>query len=147
LNYFNFYLSACFPKVGLCHLHAVYICESPPMPIFVKLGLYIMTTEPISGIIHKSLPSVFVSVCVSHLSLLDKGSVKCIFLRFARQRLGKHVPAEKGYTRNNRRILEHVYLWICLFILVSLLRNNLVNTFPRQQRIVEGVVFCAVRVV
>jgi hypothetical protein len=46
---------ACFPNLGLCDLHAV-LCLWIPLPInfwiyepiFMKLGLYIMTPEPIS---------------------------------------------------------------------------------------------------
>jgi hypothetical protein len=87
-----------------------------------------------------------VSVYVSLLSLLGKGSVKCIPLFIARQRLGKHVPASTN-TRNNRIIVGCVCLWVCLCIPLSLLGNNSVKTFPRQRRVVEGVVFYAVRVV
>jgi hypothetical protein len=45
-------------KVGLCDLHAVCVSVNPPLPppinfwmpqpIFMKLGMYIMATEPIS---------------------------------------------------------------------------------------------------
>jgi hypothetical protein len=34
--------------------------------------------SPYKRLLHRSLPSVCVSVCVSLLSLLDKGTVKCI---------------------------------------------------------------------
>jgi hypothetical protein len=70
----------------------------------------------------------------------------CIPPLIVRQRLGKHVPAATN-TRNNRRIVGRVCLWICLCIPMSLLGNNSVKTFPRQPRIDGGVVFCAVRVV
>jgi hypothetical protein len=66
----------------------------------------------------------------------------CIPLFIARQVLGKHVPAATN-TCNTRRTVERV----CLCIPLSLLDNNSVKTFPRQRRIVGGVVFCAIRVV
>jgi hypothetical protein len=62
-----------------------------------------------SGAFHKFLPAVCVSVCVYLLWLLGKGSVKCIHPFFARQRLGKHVPASVN-TLNNRRIVERMCL-------------------------------------
>jgi hypothetical protein len=86
-----------------------------------------------------------VSVCVSLLSLLGKGSVKCISPFIARQRLGKHVPAATN-TRDSRR-LGRVCLWVCLCIPVSFLDNSSVKTFLLQRRIVGGVVFYAARVV
>jgi hypothetical protein len=105
----------------------------------------------------KSLPSVRVSVCVSVIALLRKGSAKCIPLFGAWQRLGKHVPAANNI-RYNRLIVRRVIfcavctlskesLWVCMCVPPSLLGNNSVNTFPRQRRIVGGVVFYAVRVV
>jgi hypothetical protein len=105
----------------------------------MKLRMYIMAPEPISTayFINPSYQSA--SVCVSLLSLLGKGSVKCIPPFIARQRLGKQVPAAKN-TSNNRR---NVSVRLC--IPLSLLGNNSVKTFQRQ--IVEGVVFYAVRAV
>jgi hypothetical protein len=50
-------------------------------------------------------------------------------------------------TRNNRKIFGRVCLWNYLCILLSLLGNNSVKTFPRQRRIVGGIVFYAIRVV
>jgi hypothetical protein len=47
----------------------VTVCIPPPInfwipePIFMKLGVYIMARE-LNGVLHKSLPSVYVSVCV-----------------------------------------------------------------------------------
>jgi hypothetical protein len=107
----------------------------------VCVYIYHGTWAHLDDVLHKSLTSVCVSVCVSLLSLLGKGSVKCIRPFIARQRSGKHVPAEK-ITRNNRNIIG----WVCLCIPLSLLGNNSVKTFPRPWRIV-GVVFYAVRVV
>jgi hypothetical protein len=79
---------------------------------------------------------------------VNKGSLKCrpIPPFVARKRLGKHVPAARN-TRNNRRTARHVCLWVCLYIPLSLLGNNSVNTSPRQRRIVGDVVFYAVSVV
>jgi hypothetical protein len=70
----------------------------------------------------------------------------------AMQRLG-HVP-EATNTRNNRgvvfytvRVVTEGRVWVCLYVLLSLLGNSSVNTFPRPQTILEGVVFYAVPVV
>jgi hypothetical protein len=107
----------------------------------MKLGIYIMAPEPISAayFINPSLQSV--SVCVSLLSLQDNDWV---IRRFgARQRIGKHVAAATN-TGNNRIIFGRVCLWVCLRIPLSPLGNNPVKTFPRQGRIVGGVVFYAV---
>jgi hypothetical protein len=127
-------------EVGLCELRAVCLSVVPsllnfwmPEPIFMKLGMYIMATEPISTVLlHKSLPSVCVSVCVSLLWLLSKGLVKT----FLRQRI--HAKTEE---------LLDACLWVCLRIPLSLLGNNSVKTFQRQRRIVGCVVFYAVCVV
>jgi hypothetical protein len=70
----------------------------------------------------------------------------CIPLIVSRQWLGKQVPAARN-TRNSRRIVGRVCLWICLYIPLSLLGNNSVKSFPRKWIIVGGVVFYAVRVV
>jgi hypothetical protein len=70
----------------------------------------------------------------------------CIPPVVARQRLGKHVPAATN-TRNNRRIVERMRVWICLCIPLLFLGNNSAKTFRRQQRIVGGVVFYVVHVV
>jgi hypothetical protein len=75
----------------------------------------------------------------------------------ARQKLGKHVPAET-YIRNNRRIVRGVVfytvrvvskkiLWVCLRIPLLLLGNGSVNTFPGQRKIVGSMVFYAVHFV
>jgi hypothetical protein len=45
---------AYFPKIGFFHLHSVCISVSTlinfrmPQPIFMKLGMHIMATEPVS---------------------------------------------------------------------------------------------------
>jgi hypothetical protein len=145
---------ACFPKVSLCDLHAVYVSVHHPSitfwmpePIFMKLGMNIMATEPISTAycVHKFLPSVCVSVCAALLSLLGKGSVKWIPPFFARQRQQYKIVGRVIFYAV--RVLSMESLWVSLCITLSLLRSNWVKTFPRQQRIVGGVVFYAVRVV
>jgi hypothetical protein len=138
------------------------VCESPP-PLPIDLStwnnlhetwyVYHGTWAHHNGVPHKSLPSVSVSICVSHPSLLGKGSVRCIPPFVARQRLGKHVPAATN-TRNNRRIFGRVICcgvcflskespWVCLYIPIPLPGKK---AFPRQRRIAGGV-FCAVRAV
>jgi hypothetical protein len=115
------------------------------------------TWAHLNGVLHKSFPSVCVSVCVSLLSLQGNGSVKCVPPFGARQRLGRHVPVATN-TGNNRRIAGRVIFyvvhflprespWACLCIPLSLLGNNSVETFPRQRRIIGDLVFCADRVV
>jgi hypothetical protein len=61
-----------------------------------------MATAHLSGVLHKVF-HLSVAVCVSLLSLLGNGSLKCSPQFGARQRLRKHVPAAKN-TRNNKRI-------------------------------------------
>jgi hypothetical protein len=89
----------------------------------------------LNSVLHKSLPLVCVSVCVSLLSLQGNCSVKCIPHFVAKQCLGKHVPAVTN-TCNSRRIVEHVA--VCLCIPLSLLGNNLVKTFPRNKKLLEA---------
>jgi hypothetical protein len=48
-----------------------------PEPVFAKLGNW----AHLSGVLHKNLPSVCVSVCISLLSLQGSGSVKCSSIR------------------------------------------------------------------
>jgi hypothetical protein len=79
----------------------------------------------LNGVFHKSLPFVCVSVCVSLLSLPDKGSVSMF-------------TGAKN-TRNNRKIAGRMCLCVRLCIAISLLGNNRVKTFPSQQKIVGGV--------
>jgi hypothetical protein len=118
-----------------------------PELIFMKLHIYNYgTSAHLNSIRHKSLPSFSVSVCVSLLFMLDKGSVKCTPPFVVKQRLCKHVPVAKN-TRNSGRIVGRVCLWVCLCIPLPLLGNNSVNTFPRQRKIVGGVVSYAVHVV
>jgi hypothetical protein len=74
----------CFEKmkVGLCDLHAVCLWIPPPLTFeWQNQSLWNMvhiygTWAYLNGVLHKSLPSVCVSVCVSLLPLLGKGSVK-----------------------------------------------------------------------
>jgi hypothetical protein len=98
-------------------------------PVFKKLGMYIIAPDPISTVyfINRSHHSV----CLSYSSV-GKSSINT----FLRQ-----------WTRNNRRLVGRVCPWVCLCILLLLLSNNSVKTFPRQRRIVGGVVFYSARVV
>jgi hypothetical protein len=104
------------------------------------------TRAHLKCVLHKSLPSVCMSVCASFLSFLCTGSVKCTSSFVATQRLGKHVPAAMNI-RNNRRVAGRVCLWLCLCIPLSLLCNNSVKTFSRRKITVGGAVFYAARVV
>jgi hypothetical protein len=113
-------------------------------PMFMKLGMYIMTPEPIST-------AYFITP--SHQSVLSVCVPPPIA---ARQRLGKHVRAETN-TRNNRtaerfafytvRVVLKKSLWVCMCIPLSLLGNDSANTSLRQRRTIGDVVFCIVRVV
>jgi hypothetical protein len=78
-----------------------------------------------------------VSVYISLLLLLGKGSVKCIPRFVARQWLSKQVPVTTNACKN--RIVGHV----CLCIPLSLPGNNSVKMFPQQWIIVGGTVFCS----
>jgi hypothetical protein len=100
-----------------------------------------MSPEPVSTahLINPSDQSV--SVFVSFIQLLDKGSEQCIPFT-ARQRLCKHIPAA-----NNARINKRIVGSVCLCIPLLLLGKNSVRTFPHQRRIVADVVLYAVRVV
>jgi hypothetical protein len=114
----------------------------------MKLSMHFIAPDPYQQRIFliPSPSSVCVPVYISLLSLLGKGSVKCIPPLVARQRLGEHVPGAKN-TRNNRRIVRRVCLWVCASSPSPslLLGNYWVKTFPRQRRTVEGVVLDAVR--
>jgi hypothetical protein len=96
-----FVFLACFPKVGLYHLHSVCVYVNPPHinfwmpePIFMELGMYVCmyvyhgTWAHLNGVLHKSPSSV--RVCVSPRIV-------------ARQRLCRHVTAA-AYTRRNRKM-------------------------------------------
>jgi hypothetical protein len=68
---------AYFPKVGLCNLHPVCVHVNPPYQflsawtnIYETCYVYNGNWVPLNGVLHKSLPSVCVSACVSTLSLL-----------------------------------------------------------------------------
>jgi hypothetical protein len=133
------------------------VCESPhqinfwmPEPILLNLVCtayaYHGTWTHLSGVLHKYLPSVCVSVFVSLMCLLGIGSVKCIPPIVARQRPGKDAPAATNIRINTRRrIVRRVSSDLC--IPPPLLGNNSVKKFPRQLRIVGNVVFYATRVV
>jgi hypothetical protein len=65
-----------------------------PEPIFMKLSICNMASEFISTAYFVNPSHLSVSVCVSLLSLLGNCSVECIPPFGARQRLGKHIPAQ-----------------------------------------------------
>jgi hypothetical protein len=106
-------------------------------------------------LIYLFLPSAYVCVCVSLLSLWGRDQVKSISALITRQRLRKHIPAAAN-TRNNRIVGRVVFcafldlskesLWVSMYPL-SLLGNNSVKTFPQQRRIVWDIVSYAVRIV
>jgi hypothetical protein len=114
-------------------------------PIFMKRGMYIMAPEPISTAYFINPSHQSVSVCVSLLSLPGKGSVKCIPPFSARQRLGNTFPPQRIQATSEE--LLGVCVWVCLCIPLLLLGNNSVKTFPRERKIVGGIVFYAVLVV
>jgi hypothetical protein len=60
----------------------------------------------LNGVLHLSLQSVCVSVCLSFLSLLGKGSVKCLPSFIARQRLSNGVPAAMKNCSRRRFLLS-----------------------------------------
>jgi hypothetical protein len=105
--------------------------------------MYIMAPESISTAYFINPSHQY--VCLYVLSLLGKGLVKCIPPSIARQRHGKHVPAEKK-THNDESIVGRVCLWVCRFISLSLLGNSSVKTSPRQQRIFGGLTLYALLV-
>jgi hypothetical protein len=109
----------------------------------VCMPQYYGTWVHLSCVLHKSLLSVRVSVCVFPLSLLDSGSVDT----FPRQRT--HETEKNCWTHvfYAACVISKESLWTCLYIPLSLLGNGSVNTFPQQQRIDGGVGFYTVNVV
>jgi hypothetical protein len=99
--------------------------------------VYHGTWAPLSDILHKSLPSVCVSVCVSPVVLLHSGSV----YMFLQQRIREtkmncwthHFPCGPRHMKG-----ESV---VCLYVPLSFQGNGSVNTFPQQWRIVGGIIF------
>jgi hypothetical protein len=84
----NFYrmLSQCC----LCVCVSTHINVSMPESVFMKLGMYYHGTwTHLSWVLHKFLPQVCVSMCISPI-LLSEISVKSIPPVVARQRLDKH---------------------------------------------------------
>jgi hypothetical protein len=124
----------------------------------MKLGyVYRGNWAHLSGVLHKPVPSVCVSACVSLLLLQDNSSVTCIAPFSDRQWLSKHVPMAMS-TCNNRRIIGRVIfhaahvlskesLWVCLSIPILSLGTNMLKIFPQQQRIDRCTVFHAVHVI
>jgi hypothetical protein len=86
-----------------------------------------------------------VSVYVSFLSMLGKGTVKCIPLFIARQRLGNTFLRQRIHGTVEE--LLNAYVFMGLYIPLFLLGNSSVKTFPRQRKIAGGVVFYATHVV
>jgi hypothetical protein len=141
-------------KVGLCDLHVVCVSMNPPSPLtfeclnqslwnVICISWHLSPFQRCTSLIP---PFSLCVICVSPLLLLGKGSIQCTLPLIARQLLGKHVPTATNIW-NNRNILGHECLWVCLRILLSLLGCYLaVKMFPLQRRTVEGVVFYAVRV-
>jgi hypothetical protein len=97
------------------------------------------TWKQLNGVLHKSLPLVCTSIHVTLLLLLSSGSVNLSYFT-ATQRRGERY-------KNNRGIVGPVCSWVCVCNPLSLLSNNSEKILPPQRRIVEGDVFCAVRVV
>jgi hypothetical protein len=111
-----------------------------PAPVFIKLGIYLVyhgIGAHLNGVLHKSLPSACVSVCVSLPSLQANGSINT----FPRQRIYETTEHAIFYAvcalPNDSLSLYHL----------SLPGSNSAKTFPRQQGIVGGVVFYAILVV
>jgi hypothetical protein len=118
----------------------LYVC--PPMNFWMmKLGMYILAAEHISLLYfinpsHQYIPTF--------LMLLGNGSVNIV-------PLGRN-------TCNNRKIVGHIIffvipviskesLWVCPCILISLLVNGSVNTFPWRWIIIGFVIFYAIYVI
>jgi hypothetical protein len=99
----------------------------------MKLRIYIMTPERIST-------AASICVCISILSLLGKGSVKCIL-----SLLGNGSVNMLTWQRIHATI-ELLDPCVCVTP-QPLLGDNSVKTFPRQRTIVGGVVFSAFHLV
>jgi hypothetical protein len=86
-----------------------------------------------------------VFICVSLLALLGNSSVNCIPHNVRRQRLGYYIPAATN-TLNNIEIVVGVVFYavrikdasVGLRIPLTLLRNNSVKTFPRDEELLEA---------
>jgi hypothetical protein len=128
-----------------------------PEPIFMKLGMYIMAPEPISTAyyINPSHQSVCLYVypsyhckatarlSVSLHSVLGNGSVTT----FQQQRTHATIDKFLNALFSIRSVSYQRRVCGSLWSPLSLLDNNSVKTFPRERRIVGGVVFYAARVV
>jgi hypothetical protein len=114
-------------------------CRNQPLWNLVCISWHL---SPSQRLLHKSVTSVCVSLCVSLSSLQGKGSVKCMPPFVAKQRLCEYVLTATN-TPNNRRVVGRV----CLCNPIPFLSNNLVETIPLQRTIVEGVVFNAIHLV
>jgi hypothetical protein len=105
----------CFPLVNLWMPKTWYIY------IYIYISWHLSPSQCFINPSHQS-----VCLCVFLLLLQGNGSVKCIPPFGARQRLGKHIPAEMN-KRNTRGIVGRVIfyavrflskesLWVCLCI-------------------------------
>jgi hypothetical protein len=106
----------------------------------MKLGIYVCygNWSHLYGILHKSFPPVCVSACVSLPSLLGNGWINT----FPRRRIHATIEELLDAWFSMRSMSYKRSQWVCL---LSLLRNNSVNTLP-WQRIIVGGVFYAVHV-
>jgi hypothetical protein len=140
--------------VRLWDLLPVCVCLShQPQPFFMKLGMYIMASQPISVVYFINTLISRCLMCIP-LSFLGNGEVKCIPHNVTKQRLGKKISAAKNACNNRRidwgavfytiRVASKEILWVWLYISLSLLGNDWVNALPLQWRIVGGVVLYAV---
>jgi hypothetical protein len=153
-NETRFMQSPCCVCVCLCLSLSVCVCVWDSLPInfrmpesvFMKLGMYIMTPEPISAAYFINPSHQSVCLCVFLVKLLGKDLIKCIPPLIAMQWLGKHIPMATN-THNNRIIVGCMCVWTCLCISLSLLSNNSVKTFPPQWRIAQVVIFYVVHVI
>jgi hypothetical protein len=125
-----------FPKVSLCDIHPVRAFVNPPhqrlnawINYYEAWYVYQGSWTHHNGVLHKSLPSVCVWMYIPPV--------------FARQRLGEHFPAATNRRNNGRivgsiifcadRVLSKKSMLVSVCILLSLLGNGSVKTFPRQR--------------
>jgi hypothetical protein len=95
---------AYFPEEGLCYLHSV--CLSPWTKLYETWCAYHATSAHLNGLLHKSLQSLWVRLCVYLLEFQGNGSVKCITPFGTRQRLSKYIPAATNTCNNSISIQE-----------------------------------------
>jgi hypothetical protein len=139
LTFLDYFLILKKIKVGLWDLYAVCVSvnslhwlSNAWTNLHETWYVYHGTWADLNGLLHESLPSVCVCICIPR--------------NVARQRLSKHILAATDIY-SNRRIVGR----FCLCVCVSSLCRCYVATRWRhphgKRRIVGGVVFYAVRVV